>query len=189
MSLIGSYTDALAANAVLVEMSKQNAVAPAPVVEDASISVRDGGYPMPPTLFGSESSEGTIYSCWLARGISSPPSVMGWLMRSATSIEPPIPHWVRSLYEASLGEVSDQHIIGMFDALERAIYTDMDGLDTSLAMINTRLLAPEFVVGIPRALFPLRDHLFNWRPFVLRAWNDLSSRRNLDVRELLQGLL
>jgi hypothetical protein len=103
--------------------------------------------------------------------------------------EPLTPMWVSRLYEASRTEVSDDDIIGMFNALENAIYRDIDGLDSALAMIDTKRLAPEFVVGIPRALFPLRDHLFNWRPFVLKAWSDLSSRKNLDVCELLQGLL
>ena len=97
--------------------------------------------------------------------------------------------WIQDLYKTGLGEVSDDHIVGLFDALENAIYSDLEGLDAALATVDLKRLAPEFIVGIPRALFPLREDLFNWGNFVLKAWIELSSRRGLDVRELLQGLL
>lgn len=96
--------------------------------------------------------------------------------------------WVAAMYYASLSSVEDDDILAMFDALEEAIYTDINGLDRDLSRIDVHRLAPEFVVGIPRALFPLNDRLFNWRPYVLRAWCTLAKRK-LDVNELLQGLL
>ena len=97
--------------------------------------------------------------------------------------------WVANMYAASQGTVTQEQIIGMFDALEAAIYFNFKDLDATLDVIYVTLLAPEFIVGIPRALFPLRYELLNWKPFLTRAWMELSSRSNLDVQELLQGLL
>jgi hypothetical protein len=96
--------------------------------------------------------------------------------------------WVQDLYNWSLGPVSDEQIVGLFDALENAIYSDLRGVDPALAAMDLGRLAPEFIVGIPRALFPLREQLSEWNRFVTNARIELS-RRDLDVRELLQGLL
>ncbi|MFV3073156.1 hypothetical protein [Niveispirillum fermenti] len=99
-----------------------------------------------------------------------------------------VPAWVSAMYDASLQSVEDEDILAMFDALEEAIYTDLAKLDRELAYIDVHRLAPEFIVGIPRALFPLNGHLLNWQPYVKRAWFALANRK-LDVSELLQGLL
>lgn len=96
--------------------------------------------------------------------------------------------WVSAMYDASLGPVEDDDILAMFDALEEAIYTDLGGLNLDLSQIEVHRLAPEFLVGVPRALFPLNDRLSNWQPYVLRAWRTLAKRK-LDANELLQGLL
>jgi hypothetical protein len=55
-------------------------------------------------------------------------------------------------------------------------------------MVDLDRLAPEFAVGIPRALYPLRDRMANWRPFVDRARASFLMR-GLDAREPLQGLV
>lgn len=107
----------------------------------------------------------------------------------ATPVPTSLPTWVQNLYDASKHQIQDDQIIEMFDALENAIYSDKVALNETLAFIEIDRLVPEFAVGIPRALYPLRDHLPSWQPFVLRAWTSLSRRHGLDVRELLQGLL
>jgi hypothetical protein len=183
------------ASAILVRRSRQVEVAPCGIFDDGSLS---GGRhsnsfgPMVPDSFPIESNEGSIQSCWRRVRGEATHATDGFverLLHGALSTEVSNLQWVQVLYNASRAEISDDQIVGMFDALENVIYTDIEGLDVGLATMDLKRLAPEFIVGIPRALFPLREHLFNWSIFVRKAWVELSSRRGLDVRELLQGLL
>lgn len=107
----------------------------------------------------------------------------------ALEVQATCPAWVDAMYRVSHDDVEDAHIIDMFDAIEHAVYDDRDALNATLHNIEIDRLAPEFVVGIPRALFPMRDHLSNWSLFVSRAEQSLASRNGVDARELLQGLL
>jgi hypothetical protein len=193
MLAIARRTDALAAAAILVKMSRDGAVAPGRIVDDGS-----GGHhstyfgPMIPASFLIEWNEGSMQSCWRRVRGGARHATDGFVERlgqSMLSTDLSNPQWTQDLYNLGLGPVSDDNIVGMFDALEKAIYSDLDGLDAALAKMDLKRLAPEFIVGIPRALFPLREHLFNWSNLVLKAWIELSSRRGLDVSELLQGLL
>ncbi len=185
--------DALAANAILIKMSGKGAIAPAHLRTESSTELGYNGTEMD-TMFALstfEADESGKRSLW---GRRADPSLRG----SQTQLDywpqvfadiRPSTSWVADLYRASRGAVTDEQIIGLFDALEGAIYSDFDGLDAALGGVDVKRLAPEFIVGIPRALFPLRDHLFNWRPFVMRAWTELSLRPRSEVNELLQGLL
>jgi len=96
--------------------------------------------------------------------------------------------WVRELYQASEQGVVDNDIIKMFDLIEEEVYKDREALNASLLTIDIDMLAPDFVVGIPRALYPLRGHLANWRGFVVKAKQSLS-RKGLGAERLLHGLL
>lgn len=107
---------------------------------------------------------------------------------SATVAQPIGPEWLSVLYDASRSGVLDDHIIGMFDALEDSIYSDFQGLNHALVAADVDRLAPEFAVGIPRALFPLRDQMTSWQPFLMRSLASLA-RRGYDVHELFQGLI
>jgi hypothetical protein len=192
---ISRQIDALAATAILVKMAGDGVVAPARIPNDGFSQEGRHGIESGPALltnFLVESDEGSMQSCWLRVFDASrqlPDALVSGLQRGGFWADIWTPSWVQGLYDASRAEITDDHIIEMFDALEKAIYGDLNGLDTTLAVVDMKRLAPEFIVGISRGLFPLKDHLFNWRPFVLRAWNELSSRNGLDVRELLQGLL
>jgi hypothetical protein len=190
---IARRTEALAAAAILVKMSREGTVAPGRIVDDGSGGQHSTYFgPMLPASFLIDWNEGSMQSCWRRVRGDARHATDGFVERrlqSKLSTEVSNPQWIQDLYKTGLGEVSDDHIVGLFDALENAIYSDLDGLDAALATVDLKRLAPEFLVGIPRALFPLREDLFNWGNFVLKAWIELSSRRGLDVRELLQGLL
>jgi hypothetical protein len=181
-------SDALAAGAVLVKLDERRTVAPLPLVEVNSSS--EGRF-LASSLTNQD--EGGIQSCWRRVSEFSRRSTGADIRKNliiiSDSTEIGVSPWVEELYDASRGQVSDDHIVRMFNALETAVYSDIDGLDVNLAVIDLKRLAPDFIVGIPRALYPLRDHLFNWHPFVLKAWAELSRRHGASVRELLQGLL
>jgi hypothetical protein len=182
-------TDALSATAILVKMAAERAVLPRRMASEHH-GIYVGQMLFTPLMF--ESSEGTMQSCWRRIGLDSrhgTGGAFGGAFRDALAGHSGDPDWVRDMYVASRGAISDEHIVSMFDAIEVAVYGDLDSLDATLGSIDLRRLAPEFIVGIPRALFPLKEHLFNWRSFVLKGWTELSARPGLDVRELLQGLL
>ncbi|WP_036291939.1 hypothetical protein [Methylosinus sp. PW1] len=93
------------------------------------------------------------------------------------------PPWIASLYDVE--QPTDDDIVAM---IERHFHDDKDGLDAALGAVDVDRLAPEFMVGIARGLFPAAKHLRNWRPYVERAYASLT-RRNLDACELMQGLI
>ena len=99
----------------------------------------------------------------------------------------PNPRWIVRMYAEGVHRASSQSVVAMFDALESEFGADLKALDADLAAADMTKLAPEFLVGVPRGLFPLRGHLANWRPWVENAKRELA-RRGLDVAELLQGL-
>jgi hypothetical protein len=189
---IATRKKALVANTILINVSEQYSVAPPLLTEGFSPGGPHSIDQVLPFTSLFDANEGAVQFYWRRvreSSLHTRDDLVGRLALDAIDADVLPPTWVSALYDASLRSVSDDDIVAMFDALEIAIYGDIDRLDAALAMIDTKRLAPDFVVGIPRALFPLRDHLFNWRPFVLRAWSDLASRTGLDVRELLQGLL
>lgn len=189
LDLLGAKRGTVA-NAILVRIAGCGTIVPYPVVDGNSFT--NG-------LYGYESAdwadllEPADYAdrykrCWRTVCWDSSHSIeMGQNLDPRSTISNA--SWVSRLYESSRVEVTDEHILFMFDSLEVAIYSDIDGLDFSLQTIELRRLAPEFIVGIPRALSPVREYLPSWRKFVLKAWRELSSRPGLDVTELLQGLL
>jgi hypothetical protein len=166
----------LEAGTLFVRTDEERSVAPQQI-HDANTSATAQFFA--PGL--TEHEEGLINSYWsLIKEVDFP-----HIFAASTRPAP----WVQELYDVGTGRITDDHVSRMFDALEDAIYSDIDGLDVTLALIDVRRLASDFIVGIPRALFPIRDHLFNWQAFVLKGWSELSRRHGSDVQELLQGLL
>lgn len=191
MLTLAERSDAIASPTLLANTSVSASVSRAPLSGTRSVEMNRATETIVITPALMDVDEGASLAFWrkVPQNSHALPDAFATTTRMRSSmLYVPLESWVKTLYDDSRGKVTQNQIVRLFDALEVAIYSDVDRLDTTIGMIEVRRLAPEFMVGIPRALFPLKDHLFNWRPFVLKVWNELS-RRNLDVRELLQGLL
>jgi len=98
--------------------------------------------------------------------------------------------WITRFYVATSSEqVTEDNITLFLDAIEQHLYADRAAFDASLKDVDPGLLAPEFSVGLARALYPARDALVHWSGYVERLRVHLAAEQPEAVAELLQGLV
>jgi hypothetical protein len=96
--------------------------------------------------------------------------------------------WMEQLYDLSKSNINEESIHKMFDLVSNELYTDRNKLNEDLANIDLSKLDVHFMVGIARALFPVSEHLANYKNYIERSFVELTSRGENAANEL-QGLI
>lgn len=114
-----------------------------------------------------------------------------WERISVVSLEakPSALKLLQEMYAEGTRQASTQSLTSTLDSLfgmiARSDFAEINALFNSA---DLALLAPEFLVGVPRITYRWKGRIRSWTPFLMAAERELRSRGGFDVDELFAGI-